>query len=219
LQIDIDGTNLRPPDQPDAPLAGGGHVVQQFRRSRRDYRIFVVQFPGPAANADEYHEGPPTDLFRNIANRHWIQLTNFRWTDTRAYVNRLSDVLFMSSADPVGENPFHTCQFFRTSSLGFGLRQLTHFNEGQPSIEGCDITVRRGCGVRGVDQYSHSPAIAFYSDCDPLGTNPDGAQVFAMRWNGSEMRQLTHTRGVTRAADGSVLEVEIPGPVARGGRR
>jgi hypothetical protein len=105
------------------------------------------------------------------------------------------------------------------SSLGFGLRQLTHFNEGQPSIEGCDITVRRGCGVRGVDQYSHSPAIVFYSDCDPLGSNPDGAQIFSMRWNGSRMRQLTHTRGVTRAADGSVLEVEIPGPVARGGPR
>jgi hypothetical protein len=40
-----------------------------------------------------------------------------------------------------------------------------------------------------------------------------------MGWNGSRMRQLTHTRGVTRAADGSVAEVEIPGPVARGGPR
>jgi hypothetical protein len=217
FQIDIDGTNLRRPDLPDAPLAGGGRIVQQFRRSQRDYRIFLAQFPGPAVN--EYHDGPPTDLFRDIATRYWVQLTNFRWNDTRAYVSRRSDVVFMTSADPVGENPFHNCQFFRMSPLGFGLRQVTHFNEGQRSIEGCDITIRRGCGVREVDQYAHSPAIAFYSDCDPLGTNPDGAQVFSMRWDGSRMRQLTHTRGVTRAADGSVLEVEVPGPVARGGRR
>jgi hypothetical protein len=217
LQIDIDGTNLRRPDLPDDPLADGGHVVQQFRHSRRGYRLFQVEFPGPAAN--EYPVGQPTDLFRSIANRHWVQLTNFRRDDTRAYVNRSKDVLFMASADPVGENPFHACQLFRMSPLGSGLRQVTHFNEGRPSIEGCDITVRPGCGLREVNQFSHAPTLLFYSDCDPFGTNPDGAQIFAIRWNGSRMHQLTHTRGVTRAADGSVLELDIPGPVARGGSR
>ena len=60
-------------------------------------------------------------------------------------------------------------------------------------------------------------AFPFYSDCDPFGTNPNGSQVFAMRWDGSGLRQLTHTRGTTTATDGSVVEVEVPGPVARGG--
>ena len=51
-----------------------------------------------------------------------------------------------------------------------------------------------------------------------FGTNPNGSQVFTMRWNGSGLQQVTHTRGTTTAADGSVVEVEIPGPVAHGGR-
>ena len=53
-------------------------------------------------------------------------------------------------------------------------------------------------------------SVLFYSDRNPLGTNPDGSQVFAMRWNGSHLRQLTRARGTTRAADGRVAEVEIP---------
>jgi hypothetical protein len=217
-QIDIDGTNLRRPELPDGPsLGGGGEVVQVIRRSRRDYGIFGVRFPGQAANDPS---AMPTELFRNISNRHALQLTNFGHSDTGAFGGRHADLLFYTSADPLGENRFNTCQLFRISPLATGLRQLTHFDEGRPSREGCDITVRPGCGLLGVNQFSHSQrAITFFSDCNPLGTNPDGAQVFAMRWNGARMRQLTHTRGVTLAPDGSVLEVEIPGPVARGGPR
>jgi hypothetical protein len=58
-----------------------------------------------------------------------------------------------------------------------------------------------------------SRALLFYSDCDPFGTTSGGSQVFAIEYDGSGLRQLTHTAGVRTAADGS-LELELPGPVA-----
>ena len=53
-------------------------------------------------------------------------------------------------------------------------------------------------------QDSKTRTVVFYSSCDPLGTNPFGGQLFAMRPDGSDLRQLTHTRGVvtTPAVDG-----------------
>jgi hypothetical protein len=51
----------------------------------------------------------------------------------------------------------------------------------------------------------------FYSMCDPLGTNPDGGQLFAMRADGTSLRQLTHVRGAVTEADGTV-DVELLGP-------
>jgi hypothetical protein len=51
------------------------------------------------------------------------------------------------------------------------------------------------------------------SSCDPFGTNPNGDQLFAMRPDGSGLRQLTHTRGFVTEADGTV-DVELPGPAA-----
>lgn len=59
--------------------------------------------------------------------------------------------------------------------------------------------------------------VVFYSSCDPLGTNPAGGQLFAMRPNGSRLRQLTDVRGLTTGADG-LITVELPGPFAYSGR-
>jgi hypothetical protein len=53
----------------------------------------------------------------------------------------------------------------------------------------------------------------FYSSCDPLGTNPNGGQAFAMCPDGTGLQQLTHTRGMVNEPDGSV-SVELPGPFA-----
>jgi hypothetical protein len=45
-----------------------------------------------------------------------------------------------------------------------------------------------------------------------LGTTPNGgSQIFAMRPDGSRLRQLTDTRGVVMGTDGS-LTTELPGP-------
>ncbi len=53
-------------------------------------------------------------------------------------------------------------------------------------------------------------ALVFYSTCDPLGTNPNGGQIFAMRPDGSDLRQLTTARGLVTAA--GTFSAELIGP-------
>ena len=55
--------------------------------------------------------------------------------------------------------------------------------------------------------------VLFGPSCDPLGRNPFGEQLFAMRPDGTGLRQLTNLRGMTTDPDGTV-HVELPGPVA-----
>ncbi len=55
--------------------------------------------------------------------------------------------------------------------------------------------------------------VTFYSSCNPFGSNPYGGQIFTMRPDGTGLRQLTDTRGMTTEADGTVT-VELPGPWA-----
>ena len=55
--------------------------------------------------------------------------------------------------------------------------------------------------------------VLFASSCDPVGGNPFGEQLFAMRPDGTGLRQLTNARGMTTDPDGTV-HVELPGPVA-----
>src|SRR5262249_49082495 len=56
----------------------------------------------------------------------------------------------------------------------------------------------------------------FGSTCDPFGANAYGEQIFALRPDGSGLRQLTSTRGLVRGASG-IVETELPGPVAYSG--
>ena len=60
--------------------------------------------------------------------------------------------------------------------------------------------------------------LVFYSSCDPLGTNPFGGQLFAMRPDGSGLRQLTDTPGLVIEADGTV-DTTLPGPFWYSGQR
>ena len=56
-------------------------------------------------------------------------------------------------------------------------------------------------------------ALLFASSCDPLGGNPFGDQLFAMRQDGTGLRQVTAARGRERLPDGT-LRVELVGPFA-----
>ena len=47
--------------------------------------------------------------------------------------------------------------------------------------------------------------LLFESGCDPVGSNPLGDQIFAVRSDGSGLRQLTATRGMTIDPDRTVL--------------
>jgi hypothetical protein len=144
-----------------------------------------------------------------------LQLTSFRRADTYSVsigVDR--DTVFLAaSADPFGENPSEECQLFSIDRLGANLRQLTHFSETSYSVHGCDFEPDpgHGCATYLVGQDAERRAMLFYSSCNPLGTNPEGGQFFAMRPDGPDLRQLTTARGLVTETDGTVIG-ELPGP-------
>jgi hypothetical protein len=87
---------------------------------------------------------------------------------------------------------------------------------------GLDGAARRRCietcGARSTCTAPGSPirTLAYaVSECrvapPSSGTNPNGDQIFAVRPDGTGLRQLTSLRGVQTLADGTLL-VELPGP-------
>lgn len=219
LTVRRDGRKLRPPPAPE-PLDDGlaGPVLGSFGVTRRRYGVVERAMLAPPENPEHNPGQPAREIFR-LLGRDLVQLTNFRRTDTFFLGARPRHLLFMASGDPLGTNPFRNCQLFRVSSYGGPPRQLTRFDAGVRAVNPCNqMGAEPGCTITyGVNPNGRSRSIVFYSDCDPLGTNPDGSQVFAVEWDGSGLRQLTDATGARRGADG-VLETELPGPTARGGR-
>jgi hypothetical protein len=64
-----------------------------------------------------------------------------------------------------------------------------------------------------VGQDAETETLVIHSNCDPLGSNPNGAQVFALRPDGSGIRQLTDSGGLVTEPDGTVM-VQLPAPFA-----
>ena len=116
---------------------------------------------------------------------------------------------FTASADPLGTNPTQNCQLFSVDVLGANLRQVTHFQQGGHPEGGCvpdlgtPLSPPPGCVTGDLRQDPVTGAIVFVSQCDPFGANPYGAQIFAMRPDGTGLRQLTHLRGFVTEADGT----------------
>jgi Tol biopolymer transport system component len=110
-----------------------------------------------------------------------------------------SRVVFVSDADPLGEPGENLPQLYRIAPDGSDLTRVTEFQDGdteQPSVT------------------DDGQWIVFSHSGDPLGTNGNGGyQIFAVRADGSELRQLTDpTPGTTApsemprvAGDGSVV--------------
>lgn len=125
-------------------------------------------------------------------------------------------MFFVASANPLGENPAEICQIFSINRRGANLRQLTHL----PADVG---PYNRGCGNAfgpatctidvGIVPDQVTRTVVFGSSCDPVGGNPFGDQLFAMRQDGSGLRQLTAARGREILPDGT-LRFEIVGPFA-----
>jgi WD40 repeat protein len=144
-----------------------------------------------------------------------LQLTDFRRVDTNEPFLSVDNgqVFFVASADPFAGNPSQNCQIFSIGTIGTDLQQLTQFQEGSLSVNGCVFGPPPGCAVGFLGQDPVTDAVVFYSSCDPVGTNPNGGQIFVMRPDGTELRQLTNTRGFSTAADGTIV-AELPGPFA-----
>jgi hypothetical protein len=182
----------------------------------------VVPLGLPILATGPFPELNALELFL-IEGDQTLQLTRFGRSDTgRTAIRSRSGgrILFAASADPFQKNPTNTCQFFSIDPLGGGLRQLTRFDSGAPSPNGCQgLSIPPTCGTTPDSPLSLDVAgrtLMFPSNCDPFGQNLVGSQIFAMHPDGSGLRQVTHYRGTQTASDGTV-SAEIPGPIAFSG--
>ena len=120
-----------------------------------------------------------------------------------------SEVFFVASADPLRTNPPQNCQVFSIDALAANLRQVTGFREGDLSGNGCFFSAPPGCAISLVGQDAQTQTLVIHSNCDPLHTNPDGAQLFALQPDGTGLRQLTESRGLVVDSDHTVT-VQLP---------
>jgi len=208
--VRTDGSDLRA--LPSLIAISGASVVPRFDVTRGGTHTAAVSVQGQPMDPL-----PPlnSDLVREIFlfdHDNALQLTSLHHYDTHLPVLARGRVFFISSADPLGTNAERICQIFSTDLLGSHLRQLTRFeDQGRPS-SGCTFVLGTACTITtGIRADPASGAIVFTANCDPFGTNPYGDQGFAMRADGSGLRQLTALRGMQTFPDGSIL-VELLGP-------
>jgi hypothetical protein len=183
--------------------------------------VGFLSMPGAPVNPPPPGVYPPDlpiqELFIFAGFDQVLQLTKFDRFDTfgAALDSAGQRVFFHASADPFGTNPSENCQILSVSTAGSDLRQLTYFSASDHSSAGCFFSElgATGCSIPGALWFdSETQTLVFESTCDPLGTNPAGHQIFAMRADGTGLRQLTGLRGVVDGADGSI-DVELPGPL------
>jgi hypothetical protein len=220
FQVKTNGRS-EPTDIPPITPASGARIVSAFGVTGAHPHAVAGLYPDRPAENYRSLGAPPfvRELFL-LDRRQILQLTAFNRNDTspggegeRGVI--IGDrVLFEASANPFGENPGQVCQLFSISTRGDGLRQVTHLPwDGQPYGIGC-ISRAPSCGISqntAADQVSG--AVLFQASCDPVGANPFGEQIFAMRPDGSGLRQLTNARGMWTDPDGTV-HVEVPTPFA-----
>src|SRR5262245_1601156 len=216
--VKTDGTGVH--DVLGTPIAvPGARVVPQFGVTGARQQILLVTFPDKRPVNPVFGAGV-TELFLSDG-KNLLQLTNFGRGDTGVALSSFiyrGRVFFLASANPPpGENPAGICQVFSINTAGGDLRQVTHlpsdgrlpntgsFN-GAPAVS----TIDRELDVV-PDKVTGTMLSG--SSCDPVGGNPFGDQIFAMRPDGSGLRQLTAARGTTVDPDGTV-RMELPGPFA-----
>jgi hypothetical protein len=190
----------------------GGMLVPRFDVTRGGTHAAHVSFEGKPL--DPYVTINP-DHFREIFvfdGKNALQLTNYQQFDTHLPQVSRGRVLFVSSADPLPpQNEGRICQLFSIGALGNGLRQLTHFEDSRP-LAGCTFVPGGACTLTSTPRPDPvTGTIVLSANCDPLGANPFGDQLFAVRPDGAGLRQLTSLAGMRQLADGT-LSVELAGP-------
>jgi len=217
MKIKTDGADLEVP-LPIPIALPGGTIELRFVITGDKPQALTFLVPGKPTNNPPL-PGPQDiiEVFAIDQGKNILQLTNFRRLDTwlpLVDVDR-ERIYFRASADPLGTNQSENCQLFSINRTGADLRQLTNFGESEHSSHGCYFYPgATGCAVQKLFQDRRNRSLVFYSDCDPLGTNPNGSQVFSMRPDGSELRQLTDSRGLVFESDAAIGE--LPGPWAYG---
>ena len=213
-KVRTDGSG-RIEELPEVPSIPGGSPDPSFRITGDQPSAGFISFPEKQALGPPAQHGfplGPSEIFLRDGD-NLLQLTYFGRADTIPTGSPLSwdgqRVFFIASADPLGENPTNNCQIFSINRLGGDLRQVSSFREAtRPNaFNGCTITRRKpeGCFVFLAAQDPVTQSLVFRSTCDPpLGTNPNGQQVFAIRPDGTGLRQLTNFAGLVRQADGTL---------------
>jgi hypothetical protein len=221
-----DGSGLQPGPRP--PSLPTGILDPKFAITGPQPSVLVLPLAGEP-------KGPPSALTLNgfpyqleaflLDGDNLLQLTAFGYNDIAGAVltTDLQRVLFSVSADPpthgddgqmATRNPTHNCQIFSIDRNGGDLRQLTNFSETVNATIGCYYTFgRNGCSAGFMDIDPVTGTLIFVSNCDPFKTNPNGSQLFAMRPDGSDLRQITTAAGLTFGADGGE-RLELVGPHA-----
>jgi hypothetical protein len=201
--VTTDGDDVQPLELP--AVAPGGIIDPNFA---------VVGHGGVTHATLGNPRGTGSDLYLLWPSGKILQLTNLdshdlRFEDVSPNGRRF---LFITPDGPAETNPTHNCQLYSVDDLGAHVRQITHFAETDRATSGCNFTLpRKGCGISTTFWDQVTNEIVTYSSCDPLGSNPTGGQLFAMRPDGSHLRQLTHARGLRIEEDGAVV-TELPGP-------
>jgi hypothetical protein len=217
FQVKTDGKSAEKETPPPA-VVSGGRIVPQFDVTGASVNTTTIYFPDRPAVNPAPGRGGVAEVFL-IDGDKLLQLTNFGRSDTGAggpagFIHR-GGVIFLASANPTGENPAEICQIFSVDKQAFHPpRQLTHLpSDGQPAVWCLNGFAGTACDITSVFLDRITGTVLFLSSCDPVGGNPFGNQLFAMRPDGTGLRQLTNARGMTTDPDGTV-HVELPGPVA-----
>jgi len=218
--LTVDTVDSQVSDVPTVALPGGT-LIPAFRIVGQQWVSVSTDVPGDAVNVVL----PPIwesvwEVFA-MDGTNVLQLTDFRRSDTSPippfFSPRDQRVYFTASADPLGSNPSHDCQMFSMQPVTRDLRQVTLVHGGGDPIAGCAFGV--GVGADGCasgfamggtpPQNPATGTIYFWSQCDPLGLNPNGQNLFAIQPDGTGLHQVTNARGFVRGADRTV-EVEMP---------
>ena len=212
--LTVDAVDAQISDVPTVAL--GGTLIPIFQIIGAQWQVTSAAVPGEAVNP--LPGASPQEVFATDG-ANVLQLTNFRRVDTDDafgfFSPRDGRVYFPASADPLGTNPSHDCQMFSMEPLARDLRQVTVFHEGGDHRTAC-LGARRPNGCRidfggpGLPQNPVTGSIYFSSQCDPLGLNPNGIQLFAIQPDGTGLRQLTNLRGFVQSGDRNA-EVETLG--------
>ena len=226
--IGIDGLHLTALPKPT--LSPGAQIIPTFGVTGGRIELLRVSLPGTPTGPPVSPPGsifPITELFVQYGKKQLVQLTNFGRSDTFAafLTHDRKRAVFLASADPVRMNPDGNCQLFSVDVQGGVPRQITHLDPGFPVPNpGCFLPFGIGYGgFRAATQDPVTGTIVFDTTLDALRLRPgtsvylgEADQIFAIRPDGSGLRQLTEAAGVTTNPDGSV-RVELAGPYAYSG--
>jgi hypothetical protein len=204
-----DGSDLKRVPLP-VPVPGS-HVVESFGVTSGGVHrtALALSIPGTPVNPAAGTRDTIAEVFF-VDRKNVTQLTDFRRVDTAQPNLDGRRVIFAASANPPsGTNPSGTCQLFSIGTDGAALRQLTQFSQPEYSVNGCNALVPPGCSILPLGLDPATGILVFFSSCDPFGANPYGDQMFAIRADGTQLRQLTHARGLVSEPDGTVSSENI----------